>query len=673
MSDNSKFPYRADVDGLRAIAVLSVVVFHVFPDILPGGFIGVDIFFVISGYLISGIIFREIAQGNFSVADFYSRRIRRIFPALLLVLFSCYVFGWILLLPGEYTQLGKHIASGAGFVSNIVLRQEAGYFDSIAPLKPLLHLWSLGVEEQFYLAWPLMLMLILGWRRVRPLPVIILIFLASFCYSIASLRGDAVAAFYSPASRFWELLAGAIFAHVQLANTGGALLFLQRYRNPISACGLGLIVLALFSVTEKSAFPGGWALLPVLGAVLLIAAGPDAYFSRQVLSNRTMVWFGLISYPLYLWHWPILSFLRIIESKIPSIEIRIGAIVLSVMLAWITVKCVERPLRFASPYRGRVSALCVLMLVIGSLGYYTYENKGFESRENIQALPKFQNPLGWSNDGRNFDAQCKEKFAYGGHYCLVGDIEKPPTVILIGDSHANQFFWGLAAQYKAAGENLLMLGSAGCVPFFDVESQEKGMADTCLRFMNAALEYAIRQEGIKTVMLASRGPLYIDGRGFGEAEAGKYNRYLKSLRNPGLNGNAGVFQAELNATVASLRKAGKEVILLVDIPELGFSPESCVRTRPVTITQAVRSPCAVSAELALQRNAEYRAILQSSLKENPGVKIFDPAKTLCDDKYCWAMRGNTVLYRDDNHLSYFGSMYIGRLFDPTLFLPTVKQ
>ncbi len=204
--------YRRDIDGLRAIAILSVLCFHVFPDLFPGGFIGVDVFFVISGFLISGIIIGNLEKGSFSLVGFYSRRIRRIFPALAVVLVACWAFGWFVLLTDEYKQLGKHIAGGAGFISNILFWRESGYFDSAADRKPLLHLWSLGIEEQFYIIWPLLMSLAFR-RKLKLVSMMLLLAVISFLVNIGGIRGNAAGLFYSPVTRFWELLIGCILAY----------------------------------------------------------------------------------------------------------------------------------------------------------------------------------------------------------------------------------------------------------------------------------------------------------------------------------------------------------------------------------------------------------------------------------------------------------------------------
>ncbi|MCK9395013.1 MAG: acyltransferase [Methylobacter sp.] len=361
--------YRPDIDGLRALAILSVVIFHAFPKALPGGFVGVDIFFVISGFLISCIIFKSLLRGDFSFTEFYAHRIKRIFPALILVLAACYAFGWIALLPEEFKQLGKHMAAGAGFVQNIILWQESGYFDIASRLKPLLHLWSLSIEEQFYLIYPL---LIWGAWRLRLnilIMVICTLLLISFGLNISTIGKHAVETFFVPQTRFWELLAGSVLAYMQIFKLPRFTEWLKRYMfhpmifqqpppverrnailsNLLSFGGLLLILAAIFGLSKGKLFPGWWALAPVLGAFLLILAGPTGWVNLNILANRLMVFVGLISYPLYLWHWPLLSFARIMESGKTSAIMRISIIALSFLLAWLTYRLIEKPVRFGRP------------------------------------------------------------------------------------------------------------------------------------------------------------------------------------------------------------------------------------------------------------------------------------------------------------------------------------
>lgn len=391
--------YRPDIDGLRSVAVLSVVTFHAFPEWMPGGFIGVDIFFVISGYLISTIIFDNLRKGTFSFVEFYARRIRRIFPALILVLFSTLLFGWLVLLPDELNQLGKHAAAGAGFYSNFALWQEAGYFDKSSDAKPLLHLWSLAIEEQFYIIWPFVLWI--GWKgRINLFIVIALIGSISFYLNVAGVNTDSVASFYSPQTRFWELLCGSALAWHSINGSEKYFYGLPESKkwiidfihtnrtiimNVFSISGLIFLTFGFWKITTDMKFPGGWAVVPVLGSVLIIWACPVAWFNRVVLSNRLFVWFGLISFPLYLWHWPILSFARIIEGGVPSRDIRIAAVSLAIFLAWMTFEFIEKPVRFGNIYpKFKVSLLSGLMIFLAMIGLGVSkmdfsETNGFEN------------------------------------------------------------------------------------------------------------------------------------------------------------------------------------------------------------------------------------------------------------------------------------------------------
>ena len=327
--------YRPDIDGLRALAVLAVMGFHLFPALAHGGFVGVDIFFVISGFLISSVLLDDLAAGRPRFARFYSHRVRRIFPSLVVVLLASWAAGWVWLLPHDFAQLGKHIGGGAAFIANLLYWGEAGYFDRESVAKPLLHLWSLGVEEQFYLLWPLLLLIIWKARRFR-IGIFALLFFGSFALSLVTVQHDATAAFYSPIDRFWELMAGGALAYAARDVRADAWWRTQTLvRHLCSVIGTTLIAIAIVRFDKAAVFPGWKVLLPVVGAALIIAAGPQAWLNRHVYSRRAAVWVGLISYPLYLWHWPLLSFSRLINGD-PSTPIRIAIAAASIVLAALT-------------------------------------------------------------------------------------------------------------------------------------------------------------------------------------------------------------------------------------------------------------------------------------------------------------------------------------------------
>ena len=385
--------YRPDIDGLRALAVAVVLIFHAFPSRLPGGFVGVDVFFVISGYLISGIILKALAEGRFTYAHFYARRIRRIFPALTVVLAAVMAAGWFLLYADDYAGLGRHAAAGAAFASNFAFWRESSYFDVAADLKPLLHLWSLGVEEQFYLVWPLVLVTASRWRLGRrrlgevgrgPLAATLVIGTMSFLVAIWTVRIDRTAAFYAPWNRFWELLAGATLACIEADAVfeSWKQRLLSRSWLPDVAAIIGLLAIAagVSLIDSTRVFPGLWVMLPVGGTVLLVLAGRRAWVNRAILSQPIVVWIGLISYPLYLWHWPLLSFARIVEGGVPSASLRLTLLGASVGLAWATYQAIERPVRFGSRVPAAVPALAIAMSVVCAAGAIVYSYGGLIDR-----------------------------------------------------------------------------------------------------------------------------------------------------------------------------------------------------------------------------------------------------------------------------------------------------
>ena len=359
--------YRPDIDGLRAIAILSVVIFHAFPAIIPGGFIGVDIFFVISGFLISTITFSSLERGRFSLIEFYVRRIRRIFPALILVLVATIILGWFFFFPDEYKQLGKHTAAGAGFIQNFILWYESGYFDNASETKPLLHLWSLAIEEQFYIFWPLLLsyVWIKHWSFLKVTAVIAVI---SFAANLYLMHLSPTAGFFLPISRFWELMIGGMLAYTLLHYPK----LLEKHKNGQAILGFFLIIAGLLLINKERDFPGWWTLIPTLGAFLIISAGADAYLNKNILANKLMIWIGLISYPLYLWHWPLLTYLRIIKPNVSSYQV-VCVLLLAFSLAWATYFFVEKPIKLTKASKNLSGYLLGALAILVALGVSMYK------------------------------------------------------------------------------------------------------------------------------------------------------------------------------------------------------------------------------------------------------------------------------------------------------------
>ncbi len=452
--------YRADIDGLRGVAILAVIAFHGFPGWISGGFVGVDVFFVISGFLITGIIAEGLERQAFGFAHFYARRVLRLFPALALVLVACGVIGWFELLPSELVNLGRHVLGGAGFVVNLVFWSEAGYFDIEAAAKPLLHLWSLGIEEQFYLAWPITLVVL--WRLARRHVVVAtaLIAVVSLAWSISLIPADQFTAFYSPAARMWELLAGALLALRPIRA-------LQR--DWASLVGSALILGSVLVLEPTAWFPGWRVVLPVIGAVLILAAGPQAVVNRVVLSSRPMIWFGLISYPLYLWHWPLLSFAYIDGHEQGSVGLRAALLALSIALAWVTWRVVETPMRRGGKAPAKVAGLVSAMAGVAAIAWLGVAERGFPGRFSFPpAIARLASVDLAHQPGAQPGSCWLDESAPPGGYgaeCRTSSRPAVQTVVLWGDSYAARLHPGLPDALEFARNScppLLDLGSPAC-------------------------------------------------------------------------------------------------------------------------------------------------------------------------------------------------------------------
>jgi peptidoglycan/LPS O-acetylase OafA/YrhL len=620
--------YRRDIDGLRAIAVLSVLAFHAFPDALPGGFLGVDIFFVVSGFLITTIILQSLAAGNFSYRDFYARRIRRIFPALVLVLLATLAFGWYVLLPGEFSQLGKQAIGGAAFFANLVFLGDAGYFDVTSETKPLLHLWSLGIEEQFYIFWPLVLGL--AWRKRWPiLRVTLAVAAISFLINVLTVQTHPAAAFYSPLSRAWELLAGGLLAAMRLQTVnapGGAADSRAWTKRAQSIVGVGLIVLGLYMTRSTKAFPDWWALLPVLGAVSCIAAGPNGVLNRYLLSNRVMVWIGLISYPLYLWHWPLLVYARILELGGGHWSIRLGVLALSVVLAYFTYRLVERPLRSATGHqRARLIGLVTPMILICAVGVAAVQTNGFGSRlkgtplefasHEYDFFSDAQVGKCWLGGAAAFDAYSEE---------CSGSAGASPSVLIWGDSHAGRFAPGLR---RALGDEVGVAAFVrdSCPGILNVEYANCAKA-------NAYVLGQIKKLRPRSVVLFA-----------------SWTFYLRPV--------SGLQAVDFQNTFDALKAAGvSEVIVMGPAPKWR-EPLPALLTKYHRQHPEDAIPRRTSFGLTSQ-SAEAETELSALVPRARGVEYFSTYGALCDLDGCMTMLNNTpegLTTWDYGHLTTSGA------------------
>ena len=676
--------YRPDIDGLRAIAVISVVLYHAFPgNICGSGFVGVDIFFVISGFLISSIIYRGMERRikgtgtarPFSFIDFYSRRVRRIFPSLIVCLAVFLVLGWFILLPDEYSLFGKHAAGASAYVSNFILWSETGsYFQVSSQTKPLLHLWSLGIEEQFYLIWPLVLFI--AYKLNFNIFTLALVgALASFGFELRSVHDNPTAAFYSPFLRFWELMAGSLLAWLKLykgemftgiANKAGPYLsaVLQRDSsksdsvrlcgNILSVIGLVLILTAVFALDSKG-FPGYKALLPVMGAVLMIAAGKDAFLNRYLLSNRVMVWFGLISYPLYIWHWPFLSFSWIVGGELPQLKVRIGCVVLAVIMSAVTYYFIEPRLRWGCYGGYKAAGLLSVMVIIGVAGYSIERHDGYTARMDDPEQLRIDAINKRLDDDNN---RCLKLFPdwktlSDENQCRFQRSPGKTTIALIGDSHSDHLYKGLLSQTEA-DEGIVVFPASGAVPLIGLHSMPKTRSNTD-HLISEGFRYILSHDNIKKVVL-SHHP-WVSWHDVVDNQNPENHDFNKIIHDGFVR------------TYAALTKAGKEIFVVLDNPpyyenERWTKCQASAVRRPVAIPDFLSSKntkiCSVrqSERDDREKIENWSRIAHETAAGYNNIHFIDLAEVFCRNGICSMLdsKGN-MLYRDTNHLNTRGSLY----------------
>jgi peptidoglycan/LPS O-acetylase OafA/YrhL len=657
--------YRPDIDGLRAIAVALVVLFHAFPNFLGGGFVGVDVFFVISGYLITGNILPDIEAKQFSYLDFYARRCRRIVPALIVVLATVLAMGWFLLLPSEFLDLARQVIAGSTFTSNILLLLQTGYFDVDSNLKPLLHLWSLGVEEQYYLVWPAILVLAHKSRRSTA-AIILLLGVLSFGFMLAVPQADA---FYLLPSRFWELLIGGALAYCEVGNPelDFSARVATRLRLPPALLdtikgGLAVLLLALSVIFLHDSYPGWNALLPTTAALLVIASDETAWLNRYILGNRVAVTVGLFSYPLYLWHWPLLSFARIVDGKTPPVGLRCLLVLISVGLAWATWRLIEIPVR--EKLLGSVPRALAPKAVIGAtlaglvillLASDLIVQAGVVPSADL-AFEDLGQTRWYLNLDRLFAGMARVGICDRGENCAVTP-DRTPHFAVYGDSHAEHLFPGLVSALPESG--WLLLSRSGCPPVAGIDVREKQDERNCIAWNKQAVDYLVKDKDVRTIVLSSMATAYFDN------EAGTlYSRDgTFKVRAPSDQGGlTEVFYRGWSQTIGSLLDSGKRVVFAVDNPELAFDLDSCARRVMLPNLLAEVGVCSMSRAQYESRVASYRQIISRLRNELPRLLFYDPTNLFCDSVSCTPLHDGRFLYRDQDHLSVYGSAYVGADF-----------
>lgn len=603
--------YRSDIDGLRGIAVLLVVLFHGFPTLIPGGFIGVDVFFVISGFLISRIIYQDLYLNKFSFLSFYIRRINRIFPSLLLILLFVLIFGWCVFIPEDYEKLVKHIFSGALFQSNIVSLSEFGYFDDASELKPLLHLWSLAIEEQFYIIWPLFL--ILAWKfRINIFLLILFILISSFTLNLYRSSYDPSFAFFTLQCRAWELLAGALLSYINFIYRSNPTSFSKQLS--VFTSFFGLIILAIGSVLISKAYvyPNWLALFPVIATVLIINSHPKSYFNKIFLSSPPFIFIGLISYPLYLWHWVLLSIAVIVLNENPSVYFRIVLIFISFILSWLTYKFFEIPIRKNHNNKFTAIILSVLVIVIASTSFLFLKQRGFVG-QSLRS-PLIQNSAIYP---------CGDYFKKN-QLCIFGNLNSDKTILVYGDSHAEHL---TTALNEAFGHQYKIVFSYFPSCFFNQHGSFNSNSNKCQPFLD--LISSLKGTKIDFVIRSQRWHGY-----------------------PSLKSDSEFDRSILDAAAAFDLNPSKIIII-------GSTPDAdikCSKWNYYFGDSSNHKICKTNT-LILEENKRFIKRTQN-LKLPNNVFFIYPMSKLCKDDMCKVISEDTLYYSDVNHLTKDGAMLI---------------
>lgn len=648
--------YRPDIDGLRAIAILPVLFYHAGFSLFGGGFVGVDVFFVVSGFLITSLILPEVLQGKFSITHFYERRIRRIFPALFTVMLVSLLASYWLMWPLAFKDFGQSLVAATVFASNFLFWFKFGYFDTPADSRPLLHTWSLAVEEQFYILFPIYLIVVARFfpRALKGVTAIIAIL--SFGWSLISVLFWPSAAFYLAPSRIWELLLGAMLAMKVFPPLNSHTL-----RNALAVAGLVMIALAVFLLTSHSPFPGAYALLPVVGTFLVIHAGtgqPNAV--NRLLSMRWLVFIGLISYSLYLWHWPLIVFVELYRFRDVTTTEAWGIILLSLALAILSWKFIEQPFRtrrLATSRRSLFVAAGVVMALTIGLGLPLHFTGGLPQRMPPQA----QHLASISGDCFRRTEHCDvltPEEVHTDRLCRVGEaVSARPDFVLWGDSHGEFVLGAIAQAATATNRSGLQITSEGCPPLLGITRPDKTYRH-CTAFSDAAAK-VISDPQINQVILVARWSLWSEGSRY-RYENGQGFVLNDDASSTNRSSNRDVFRRGMVRTLDALKAMGKKISVVAPIPEIGWDV-------PSTLALGSWHHRRIHSEPTLsefQERNRFAFQLLQELQPTYNLDLIYPHQILCDQQICRAMIDNQPLYCDDDHLSNYGR---------SLLVPTFQQ
>ncbi len=641
--------YRSDIDGLRALAVVPVVLFHAGVAGVPGGFVGVDIFFVISGYLITSIIVGEIERGSFSIAGFYERRIRRILPNLFAMMAASLAVALLVLIPFDLAYFGQSLTAAALSLSNVLFSIKTGYFDPNASQVALLHTWSLAVEEQYYLLFPLLMMALMGQAKVAARPIVWLLFGLSFAFSVWQVRASPSGAFYLPFGRWWELMTGSLLAVGAVPAIAG-----RRWREALAAAGLAAILAAILLFREDMRFPGEAALLPCLGTAAIVHANqPGSTWVGRLLSLRPLVWIGLISYSLYLWHWPPLMFARyVLQRDLDGAETAM-LLALIVALAWLAWRFVERPLR--RPRHGWTRRRIFAFALGGTAAFCGIGVALWQAAGLPQRYPPSIRPLATSAlDTNPLRAECDEPSARrlaSGDVCQVGRAAASRSFAFVGDSFADAMAPGVARAAEHTGTRGLVVTHPGCLPLVGARG--------CPQFWHATYRMIAADPAVDTVIVNARWSTFVEGNRFGLFRAPWQLVTDAMSTETSLAENRRAIVRSLARTAAMLRP--KRLVVLAFMPEQKVDVPQFLTLRSLT----GGSLHGLSRREFEARQADTRRLIEQAARLY-GFTVVDASRTMCDAAECSIVDRGVSLYADDSHLSRAGAERFSAMLDSTL-------
>lgn len=670
----SNLKYRPDIDGLRALAVLIIIVFHFDKTVLTGGFMGVDIFFVISGFIITSLIYPQIQSNEFSFSEFYNKRIKRILPLYYLVAVTSLIIAYLLFSPNDFVSFADSLRYSSAFISNIYFERNTGYFANSSETMPLLNIWSLSVEEQFYLIWPIFLLAATRFvsnKVAVGIIVALIIALASYSHFLAIT--SSAEAYFLIQSRGFELLMGAILAIGLIKKRQKELEYNPRIYQLSGIVGVAIILVMLISLDKESLFPSYNAVLVCIGAMLIIFSGSNKNTPLyKFLSLPLLVYIGRLSYSLYLWHWPIQSFYRYYYSEFGLKGFAICS-VLTLIFSVASFKLIENPLRYTK-FKKRYIYLFYFVLPLTTLiliAKNIEKNEGYPDRFSDQALQLYLSSIS-KFEGKDHKLALMEGFSPFSPTVIGNQYGNKPTAYIWGDSHAQHFRGFVDELGKKYGFSALFSGEGGCPPIAEGGIIKNGALDKkCEQNNKSTLESILRSD-VEIVFLGGRWAVYTETT-LAENEEGNHS-YLgdKHDQIQSVENNRRVITKGLEKTISTLIAHGKTPIIFTQIPSYPFNPSNCL-FKKMTVESLANLSCDIDKQAFEERYRFAKALFASFKDKYPQMLIIDTQPLVCRDNTCVSQLDEQPLYKDNDHINSLGARKLYHEYMKTGAADELKQ